>query len=197
MKTKKLGNRAEIIIANIKCAGLAMDDEGSLYVSDWDKHEIRRYGYDDGSEGVVVAGGNGQGDALNQLDGPGPLFVSDDRSIFVSDSSNNRVMKWMKNAKEGLVVAGGLGKRNDLENLTCPAGIFVDRMESVYVVDQGNHRVLRWTKDAKQGEVIVGGNGRGSQNNQLFWPTSMSLDNKGNLYVVDQDNHRIQRFNIR
>ena len=46
-----------------------MDDEGALYVTDTEKHEVRRYRQGETS-GTVVAGGNGRGDGLHQLNGP-------------------------------------------------------------------------------------------------------------------------------
>ena len=99
-----------LIISNITCFGLVLDNEGSLYVSDYGKHEVRRYGPGDGRKGVIVAGGNGQGSALNQLDSPRNIFVDDEHSIFVSERDNHRVMKWPRNAREGIVVAGGRGE---------------------------------------------------------------------------------------
>ena len=47
-----------------------MDDEESLRVSDFDQHEVRRYGGGDGRQELVVAGGNCRGAALNQLEHP-------------------------------------------------------------------------------------------------------------------------------
>ena len=185
----------QVIISNILSVGLAMDDEGSLYVSDWEKDEVRRYGEDD-VMGRVVAGGNGKGDRLNQLNYPRHIFIDGDHSVYVSDSENNRVMKWMKNAKEGIVVAGGQGYGNSIKQLSYPGGLFVDSMESVYVVDQGNDRVMRWLRDGVEGSIIVGGNGRGSQDNQFNAPTSISFDRQGNLYVVDYNNDRVERFSL-
>ncbi|CAF1619120.1 unnamed protein product, partial [Rotaria magnacalcarata] len=78
--------------------------------------------------------------------------------MYVSDSSNHRVMKWNKDAKEGIVVAGEQGSGSALTQLQYPEGIFVDTLGTLYVADQVNHRVMRWTRGAKQGTVIVGGN---------------------------------------
>ena len=186
--------KGEVIISNVVCLGLAMDNEGSHYISDIEKDEICRYEPGEESEGVIVAGGNGKGAALNQLNGPRQIFVDSDRSVYVSDADNHRVMKWANGAKEGVVVAGGQGQGNSFGQLHRPTGVFVDRLGSVYVADQGNHRVMRWMAGAKEGELLVGGNGQGSQNNQLNRPASISLDDRGNLYVVDRDNHQIQCF---
>ena len=185
----------QVIISNIVSAGLSIDKEGFLYVSDWEKNEVRRYEQDD-VMGTVVAGGHGQGARLNQLNGPRHIFVDCDDSVYVSEKENHRVMKWMKNAKEGIVVAGGQRPGNSVKQLSWPGGLFVDSMGSVYVADEANNRVMRWLRDATEGSVIVGGNGRGSQDNQFNEPTSISFDRQGNLYVVDHYNHRVERFSL-
>jgi sugar lactone lactonase YvrE len=189
------GTSGEIIISNINCWGLTMDENRSLYIVDFGKHEVRRYGRGE-SEGRVIAGGNGQGNRLDQLSNPEYIFVDRDHSVYVSDSGNDRVMKWMEGAKQGIVVAGGQGAENGLTQLYGPEGVIVDQLGTVYVADCGNARIMRWSKGATQGSVIVGGNGVGSQSNQLNGPEGLSFDRHGNLYVVDNGNHRVQKFNM-
>mgnify|MGYP003580602620 CR=1 FL=1 len=58
---------------------------------------------------VTVAGGNGQGNAANQLYGPDRLYVDAAGVIYIPDLSNNRVQKWMPGATSGVTVAGGNG----------------------------------------------------------------------------------------
>ncbi|CAF1551405.1 unnamed protein product [Rotaria sp. Silwood1] len=192
---RRNGTRGETIISNISCWGLTMDDHGYLYVVDYEKHEVRRYKIGD-TQGTVVAGGNGQGNRLDQLLSPHYVFVDRDHSVYVSDSGNKRVMKWEEGAKQGIVVAGGQGEGNSLTQLNDPEGVVVDQLGTVYVADFGNHRIMRWPKGATQGSVIVGGNGYGAQSNQLASPIGLSFDRHGNLYVVDFGNHRVQKFNI-
>ncbi|CAF4841362.1 unnamed protein product [Rotaria socialis] len=74
----------EVLIDYIACYGLAMDEQRYLYVSDHGKHEVRRYKFGE-NIGTLVAGGNGQGAGLNQLNGPTYLFVGQDHSVYVSD----------------------------------------------------------------------------------------------------------------
>ncbi|CAF1252233.1 unnamed protein product [Rotaria sordida] len=161
--------QGEILIANIVCWGLAMDDQRYLYISDTDKHEVRRYQIGD-KNGALVAGGNGTGDGLNQLNVLRYIFVDQQQNVYVSDNNNHRVMKWNKGAKEGIVVAGGQGQGDALTQLSHPCGLFVDTLGTIYVADAWNHRVMRWPKGAKQGTVIVGGNGQGAGANQFNWP---------------------------
>ncbi|CAF2076319.1 unnamed protein product, partial [Rotaria magnacalcarata] len=100
--------QGEILIDDIDCQGLAMNEQRYLYVSDLVKGEVRRYKFGE-TIGTLVAGGNGVGAGLNQLQYPTYLFVDRQRNVYVSDCWNNRVMKWNKGAKEGIVVAGGQG----------------------------------------------------------------------------------------
>ena len=101
--------QGEVIIDNIYCWGLAIDHQRYLYVSDTEKDEVRRYIIGE-KNGIVVAGGNGQGNQLNQLNCPTYLFVDEEQAVYVSDTYNHRVMKWNKDAKEGIVVGGGRGR---------------------------------------------------------------------------------------
>ncbi|CAF1339714.1 unnamed protein product [Rotaria magnacalcarata] len=187
--------QGEILIDNIDCWGLVMDERRYLYVSDYVKHEVRRYQLGE-RNGTLVAGGNGEGDELNQLKFPAYLFVDRQQNVYVSDNENHRVMKWNKGAKEGIVVAGGQGYGNALTQLSNPNGLFVDTLSTLYVADTFNHRVMRLTQGAKQGTVAVGGNGDGAGANQLNVPIGLSVDRHGNLYVADHWNNRIQRFSI-
>ncbi|CAF4046810.1 unnamed protein product, partial [Rotaria sordida] len=114
--------QGEILIDNIACVGLAMDDQRYLYISDYVKHEVRRYQIGD-KNGTLVAGGNGGGDGLNQLNWPAYIFVDQQQTVYVADRDNHRVMKWNKGAKEGIVVAGGQGKGNALTQLSYPKGL--------------------------------------------------------------------------
>ncbi|CAF1435728.1 unnamed protein product [Rotaria sordida] len=161
--------QGEILIDNIWCWGLAMDDQRYLYMSDTYKDEVRRYQIGD-KNGTIVAGGNGNGAGLNQLDFPIYIFVDQPQTVYVSDWNNHRVMKWNKGAKEGIVVAGGEGEGNALTQLSNPRGLFVDTLGTIYVADRSNNRVMRWPKGAKQGTVIVGGNGQGERANQFDYP---------------------------
>jgi sugar lactone lactonase YvrE len=192
---RRKGAIGETIISNIQCQGLTMDDNGSLYVTDSEKHEVRRYRIGE-SQGTVVAGSNGKGNRLDQLNSPQYVFVDREHSVYVSDEYNHRVMKWVEGAKQGIVVAGGQGTGEDLTQLYFPQGVVVDQLGTVYVADFVNNRIMRWPKGATQGYVIVGGNGQGERSNQLYYPIDLAFDRDGNLYIDDQSNHRVQKFNI-
>ncbi|CAF5204968.1 unnamed protein product, partial [Rotaria magnacalcarata] len=163
----------ETIIENICCVGLMMDDRRFLYISDWNEHSVRQYSVGN-TTGTVVAGGNGVGDRLKQLNTNMFIFVDQDNSIYISDYKNDRVVKWAKGTYEGIVVAGGHGKGDAPTQLSHPQGVFVDQLGTVYVVDYSNHRVMRWCKGASEGTMITGGL-------QLCAPRGISFDQHGNL----------------
>ncbi|CAF2119222.1 unnamed protein product, partial [Rotaria magnacalcarata] len=61
-------------------------------------------------EGIVVAGGQGQGNALTQLSYPQGLFVDTLGTLYVTDALNHRVMRWTRGEKkQGTVIVGGNG----------------------------------------------------------------------------------------
>ncbi|CAF3345771.1 unnamed protein product [Rotaria socialis] len=192
-KSPKKKTFRKTVIRNIKCGGVAIDKEGNVYVSDTNRHEVRRYNADDWME-TVVAGGKGQGSRSSQLNHPTYIFVGNDQSVYVSDTWNDRVMRWRKGAKEGTLVAGGHGKGDDRNQLFCPTGLLVDQFNAVYVADYWNHRVMRWRNGDRQGTVIAGGHGPGDSENQLNNPEGIAFDPQGNLYIADSNNHRIQKF---
>ena len=113
--------------------------------------------------------GHGTGDGLHQLNFPTFVCVDGDHAVYVSDTWNHRVMKWVKGAKEGIVVAGGQGKGKELTQLSHPHGVQVDAAGNVYVAEFGNHRVMRWSRGATQGTVVVGGNGEGERSQPVQW----------------------------
>ena len=211
----------EVIISNIVSWGLAIDDEGCLYVSDSERHEVRCYSSRDPIRtGKIVAGGNGQGAGLDQLNDPRYICVDDSRSIYISDSNNHRVVKWMKNKKNVVVIFGGQGERANVDSSKHPKGVFVDSIGSVYIADQLNRRILfltgNWTHTSNiAGEldvqksspmsqpVIRNANDRAiPQNpkvplNQSKVLGSVTLDLKGNLYVVCSDVNCVMQFPIK
>lgn len=181
--------QAKILINNIDCFGLAIDNQRNIYVSDVKQNEIKQYNLEgDMKNGIVVAGGNGEGSDLNQFEFPTYIFVDKNQNIYISDWSNHRVVKWIKGANEGIIIAGGQGEGNDLTQMSNPSGIFVDELDVLYVADLGNNRIMYWTPEAAQGVVIVG------EKAQLKWPMGISFDCRGNLYVVDSAHGHILRF---
>ncbi|CAF4742986.1 unnamed protein product [Rotaria sp. Silwood1] len=189
-------SNGETFISNISCAGLMIHNDQFLYVTDFREHRVTRWHIGTNGGGEIVAGGHGQGSDFNQLNQPYYSFIDKDRSVFVADHLNNRIMKWIENAQEGIVIASRNESDNGMNQLSIPTSVVVDQMGSIYVTDTSNNRVMRYLKGSKEGIVIVGGDASGNGPDQLTEPFDLSFDRKGNLYVVDLSNYRVQMFKI-
>ncbi|CAF2069996.1 unnamed protein product [Rotaria magnacalcarata] len=97
-------------------------------------------------EGIVVAGGQGEGDAPTQLYRPQGLFVDTLGTLYVADTSNNRVMRWNQgDKKQGTVIVGGNDYGAEANQFRNSYGLSFDRYGNLYVADQYNHRVQRFS----------------------------------------------------
>ncbi len=79
--TRQHGTNGQIIISNIRCISLAMDYHDNLYVSDYDKDEVRRWKIGE-TKGTLVASGNSK---KNQFNNSNHIFIDKDLSIYISD----------------------------------------------------------------------------------------------------------------
>ncbi|CAF2217862.1 unnamed protein product, partial [Rotaria magnacalcarata] len=98
--------------------------------------------------GVTIAGGNGSGNATNQLYSPEGLFVDDNQTVVIADFKNHRIIQWKKDdTMNGQVVAGGKDQGNGLHQLNRPTDVLIDKeTDSLIICDWGNPRVVRWSR---------------------------------------------------
>ncbi|CAF3195247.1 unnamed protein product [Rotaria socialis] len=96
-------------------------------------------------EGIVVAGGQGEGRALTQLKYANGLFVDMLGTLYVADSLNHRVMRWTQGAQQGTVIVGGNGEGEGANQFAVTIGLSFDRRGNLYVADRYNHRVQRFS----------------------------------------------------
>ena len=124
-----------------------------------------------GSSGVIttVAGGNGPGRNLNQLQGASDLHVDSNGNIYVINGGSGLVTKWEKGASQGEIVVDLGYAPGDYSS------IFVDSSENIYIAETNGHKVTKWTPNATQG-VVVAGTVRGSALNQLNDPILIQMD---------------------
>ncbi|CAF2134180.1 unnamed protein product [Rotaria magnacalcarata] len=97
------------------------------------------------NKGIVVAGGQREGDALTQLNLPNGIFVDTLGTVYVADQGNHRVMRWTQGAKQGTVIVGGNGQGAGVNQLNDPVGLSFDRHGNLYVADALNNRVQRFS----------------------------------------------------
>ncbi|HNP24081.1 MAG: T9SS type A sorting domain-containing protein [Chitinophagaceae bacterium] len=175
-------------------SGIAFDREGNMYVTEYRKNSVVKFLHGS-SKGIVVAGGNGSGPDLNQLNGPEDLQVDSAGNIFIADVYNYRIMRWAPGASCGEIVAGGNGPGAALNQFNWPNALSLDRFGNIYVADVYNNRIVKWKPGAKCGQLVAGSStGCGSGAGELYHPLGVVVDDSGYLYISDFLNCRIQKW---
>ncbi|CAF4389642.1 unnamed protein product [Adineta steineri] len=100
----------------------------------------------DAKEGIIVAGGNGEGNSLKQLFYPQGVIVDHLGQVYVADGGNSRVMRWCEGDEEGEIVVGENGKGSQSNQLNYPTGLSFDNEENLYVADYSNHRIQKYDR---------------------------------------------------
>ncbi|WAC42262.1 gliding motility-associated C-terminal domain-containing protein [Pedobacter sp. SL55] len=162
---------------------LCFDGNGNLYVSAQSDDRILMFANATGAA-RVVAGGNGNGRGANQLASPTGIFVDDRNNLYICDTDNTRIQKWVLGESSGRTVA---------TLSTNPLGILVDKTDNMYICDYTGYAVLKWPLGASSGTIIAGGNGPGSNPNQIK-PVGIFMDEHNSLFVSDFDNARVIKF---
>ncbi|CAF1406562.1 unnamed protein product, partial [Adineta steineri] len=134
---------------------------------------------------ITVAGGNGQGQQLNQLFQPQGMFIDRNKNIFIADFYNHRIVEWKYNAKEGQIIAGGHKQGNGIDQLNGPTDVIVDEQNhSIIIADEGNRRVIQWLNQNQQilidDAVCIG----------------LAVDKYGFLYVPDWFTNDVRRWKM-
>ncbi|CAF3325985.1 unnamed protein product [Rotaria socialis] len=128
-----------------------IDPLGSIYISEYLNHRVTKWNAYNSSDwetkAALVAGGNGNGSNLNQLDGTLAVTVDQSNNIYVADYGNHRIMRWLKGAHVGAVIIGGHGQGNLSTQLNHPYDLAFDRQGNLFVSDFSNHRIQMFAVD--------------------------------------------------
>ncbi|OUW35257.1 MAG: hypothetical protein CBD39_00950 [Flavobacteriaceae bacterium TMED179] len=77
-------------------SGITIDKNKKLYLSDYENRRIIEFDLID-RRMEIVAGGNNDGSAANQLSHPFQIISKTDDFILIADAKNNRIQKWKLN----------------------------------------------------------------------------------------------------
>ncbi|UJR24876.1 hypothetical protein I4U23_006245 [Adineta vaga] len=124
--------------------GLYVTRNGSyVYAVDTGNSRIQKWAKD-AREGVTIIGSsNGTaGNDSTSLRNPISVFVDEITNIiYVADTDNHRVMRWLPNMIKGEIIAGTGTQGNSSHQLNVPNDITFDMDGNLYVSDFNNHRI--------------------------------------------------------
>ncbi|CAF1024799.1 unnamed protein product [Didymodactylos carnosus] len=116
-----------------------------LYIADQNNHRIQMWALG-GTTGRTVAGGNGFGNALNQLAYPWDVLADVQGYLYISDTYNHRILQWLIGASSGVVLIGSSSPTagSGAADLNYPNGILFDSYRNLYVADSNNFRIQKY-----------------------------------------------------
>ena len=210
--------------------GLAVDAAGNLYVADTENNRVVRF-----PSPFAAAGGQradliyGQATstsrgcisgnpAVTSLCAPRAVAVAPSGELFVADTNDHRVLRFIQQGTGADLVADGVFGQPSLTVTGCntggvvtastlcsPRGVAVDRNGNLYVSDSSNNRVLEY--DAPLADAVAdrvfgqGGNpgtnacnpGGSKSAATLCAPGTVAVDGNVdvNVYVADEGNNRV------
>ena len=149
------------------------------------------------SSGTVVAGGNGPGTNVNQLNLPFSFAFDEKNSSFlIVNHGAHNIVRWRLGATSWTLVAGVTGVSGSSSTLlNAPLSVVLDPFGNIYVADTNNHRIQMFLVNENNATTIAGVTGSsGTGAHQFSTPYWAILDGDLNLYVADTFNNRVQKF---
>ncbi|HEX2915385.1 MAG TPA: NHL repeat-containing protein [Chloroflexia bacterium] len=198
-------------------AGLALDRDGGLYVSDNLNNRVLYFPA--GSFTATKVYGqpdfniNSPGLSQTGLHNPFGIALDAAGGLYVTDSGNNRVLYYPPTPAPATNIAATrvYGQGASGTNFTSgaydvtptsmygPAAVVVDNANGVYISDSLNSRILYFPAGSVTPTRVYGQTGffsraQGTSANQLDHVYGLSLDAVGGLYAVDYFNNRVLYF---
>ena len=122
---------------------IEVDSSGNIYIADTQNNRVIKWA-PGADEGTVVAGGNGAGSNLNQLNNPTDIHVDSSGNLYVLDTYNNRIVIWAPDATVGVL---RVDKNNGAWSWSNTFWSFdVDISGNVYTTDWNDYvsKVHKW-----------------------------------------------------
>ncbi len=178
--------------------GLIFDSDGNYYIADNGNSLIRKVD----TKGFITSY-LGAGATSNRLNHPNALAYGPGNVLYISDSNNNRIAKYVAPTLSnfaGNLTAGFAGDGNPatLAQLNKPVGIAIDSAGSLYIADANNGRIRKVAPDgtistiAGKGGAGYSGDGGPATSAVLNVPRGIAVASNGTVYIADTANHVIR-----
>ncbi|CAF1243408.1 unnamed protein product [Rotaria magnacalcarata] len=154
--------------------GHFVDDDQTVVIADYWNHRIMQWKNGDTTNGQVVAGGNDEGNGLNQLNQPTDVLIDKETyGRIICNQGNRQVVRWSR--RSGTTQGDIL-----IDNIAC-ARLAMDEQRYLYVSHYAKHEVRRYQLGETNGTLVAGGNGKGDELNQFNKPHYLFADRQQNV----------------
>ena len=199
-------------------SNFAFDSSGNLWIADAGNNRILEESNVAAGENPTILVALGQASLTtdapmltqNGLYNPSGLVTDPSGNLWVTDTSNNRVLEYTLPFSNGEAAAAVIGQANYTSSnlpaaqggLNFPAAVTFDSSGNLWAVDSGNNRVLEFKAPLTggiQASLAIGqpdlaSNSALTTAAGLNFPTSARFDSSGNLWVADAGNNRILEY---
>lgn len=105
-----------------------------------------------------MAGTGVPGTFADSLSYPAAIRFDNNGAMYIVDTENCRVVKWIVGSTAGIVVAGQSSGQpgNTSTDLFSPSNLAIDQNNTLYITDTLNHRVQMWSNGASYGITVAG-----------------------------------------
>lgn len=120
---------------------------------------------------------------------PFGIYINKMGTIYISDHSGHKIVRWSPETESIAVVAGDGIPGLELRHLYYPTQVIVDEEEYMYISESAARRITRWTPYATFGVCIAGCASIYDPHfvhYQYITPYSLAFDSNGSLYASDQ-----------
>jgi DNA-binding beta-propeller fold protein YncE len=140
---------------------------------------------------MTAAGTGCAGSLSDMLNQPFGIYVDDKYDLYVADSGNNRVQRYLDGVSNGTTVAGETAPISYI--LDKPTSVILDGDGYLFIVDSGNQRIIREGPNGY--ECLIGCSMLSCElPTQLCDPLTAIFDSNGNIFVTNQNTNGIQKF---
>jgi cysteine-rich repeat protein len=176
-------------------AGVAIDADGNLLITDTGNERVRRIAVADGIIETLVgsgrAGGVGDGGAATSalLADPAGVAVAADGTLFVADTAHHRIRRIDDDGVMSTVIGTGrAGNTGDggsaaLAELSLPSAVVVDQDGALVIADTGNKCIRRVRADDVVETVALGSA-----------PRAVAIADDGAIFFADAGANTVRRI---
>ena len=191
-------------------AGIAVDNNGVVYLADSQNHAIRKI--DSNGNVSTLAGrlgvrGSQNGTGIQaQFDTPCGIAIDQHENLFVSDTGNHTIRKIAPGGNVTTIagIAGESGFANGTAStalFSSPLGIKAATNGTIFISDCGNHVIRAISRNGSvttlAGNPGIWGSDDGIGASAHFnGPIGLVLDHESNLFVSDSNNHTIRKISL-